>query len=71
MSTARGLPKGSGTWISLSLRPAWSTELVPEEPGLHSETLSQQTKQNKTKQKPNQKNEKEERNKTKQNKTKV
>jgi hypothetical protein len=44
----------------LSLRPAWSTEWVPEQPGLHRETLSEnKTKQNKTKQ-----------NKTKQNKTK-
>jgi hypothetical protein len=32
----------------LSSRPAWSTEGVPGEPGLHKETLSQ--KQNKTKQ---------------------
>jgi hypothetical protein len=33
---------------SLSLKPAWSTEIVPSQPGLHRETLSQ--KQNKTKQ---------------------
>ena len=26
---------------SLSLRPAWSAELVPGQPGLHRETLSQ------------------------------
>jgi hypothetical protein len=26
--------------------PAWSTELVPEQPGLHRETLSQKTKTN-------------------------
>jgi hypothetical protein len=32
----------------LSLRPAWSTEWVPGQPGLHKETLSQK---NKTKQK--------------------
>ena len=32
-------------WISVSLRPAWSTELVPE----HRETLSQKTKKQKTK----------------------
>jgi hypothetical protein len=45
---------------SVSSRPAWSTEQVPEQPRLHRETLSQnKTKQNKTKQK-----------KTKQNKTK-
>jgi hypothetical protein len=43
----------------LSSRPAWSTEWVPGQPGLHRETLSQK-KQNKTKQ-----------NKTKQNKTKT
>jgi hypothetical protein len=42
----------------LSLRPAWSTEWVPGQPGLYRETLSWKTKQNKTKQ-----------NKTKQNKT--
>ena len=35
----------------LSSRPAWSTELVPGQPGQHRETLSQnKTKQNKTKQ---------------------
>jgi hypothetical protein len=33
----------------LSSRPTWSTELVPGQPRLHRETLSQ--KQNKTKQK--------------------
>jgi hypothetical protein len=27
----------------LSLRPAWSTELVPGQPGLHRETLSRKT----------------------------
>jgi hypothetical protein len=44
----------------LSSRPAWSTELVSGQLGLHRETLPQnKTKQNKTKQ-----------NKTKQNKTK-
>jgi hypothetical protein len=31
----------------LSLRPAWSTELVPGEPGLHRETLSQKKKKKK------------------------
>jgi hypothetical protein len=38
----------------LSSRPAWSTEWVPEQPGLHREPLSRKTKtktkQNKTKQ---------------------
>ena len=29
---------------SLSLRPAWSTEQVPGQPGLHRETLSQKEK---------------------------
>ena len=29
---------------SLSLRPAWATEQVPGQPGLHTETLSQKTK---------------------------
>jgi hypothetical protein len=36
----------------LSSRPAWSTEQVPGQPGLHRETLSRKTKktkQNKTK----------------------
>jgi hypothetical protein len=35
---------------SLSLRPAWSTELVPGQPGLHRELCLENTKQNKTKQ---------------------
>jgi hypothetical protein len=53
---------GRGRQIFVSLRPAWSTERVPGQPG-HRKTLShknktKQTKQNKTKQ-----------NKTKQNKT--
>jgi hypothetical protein len=38
------------------LRPAWSTEFVPEQPRIYRETLSGKTKQNKTK-----------KNKTKQN----
>jgi hypothetical protein len=40
----------------LSLRPAWSTEWVPGQPGLHRETLSRKTKTNKqtNKQKPKQ-----------------
>jgi hypothetical protein len=29
---------------SMSLRPAWSTELVPGQPGLHRETLSKTAK---------------------------
>jgi hypothetical protein len=33
----------------LSSRPAWSTEWVPGQPGLHRETLSQKTKKNKKK----------------------
>jgi hypothetical protein len=38
---------------SLSLRPAWSTEWVSGQPGLHRETLSRKTKpkQNTNKQK--------------------
>jgi hypothetical protein len=35
----------------LSLRPAWSTEWVPGQPGLHRETLSRKNKQNNKKQK--------------------
>jgi hypothetical protein len=39
----------------LSSRPAWSTEWVPGQPGIHRETLSRKTKiktkQNKTKEK--------------------
>lgn len=31
----------------LSSRPAWTTELVPGQPGLHKESLSQKTGQNK------------------------
>jgi hypothetical protein len=43
----------------LSSRPAWSTEWVPGQPGLHRETLSRKnkTKQNKTKHKTKQKKE--------------
>ena len=42
---------GGGRWISLSLRPAWSTEQVPEQPGLLRETLSQNKIKNKNKKK--------------------
>jgi hypothetical protein len=35
----------------LSSRPAWSTEWVPGQPGLHRETLSQKTKTKKEKEK--------------------
>jgi hypothetical protein len=34
----------------LSSRPAWSTEWVPGQPGLHRETLSQKTKTKQNKQ---------------------
>jgi hypothetical protein len=44
----------------LSSRPAWSTEWVPGQPGLHRETLSRK-KQNKTKK------QKQKQSKTKQN----
>ena len=33
----------------LSLRPAWSTESVPRQPGLHRETLSRKKKKKKRK----------------------
>ena len=33
----------------LNSRPAWSTEWVPGQPGLHRETLSRKTKPNQTK----------------------
>jgi hypothetical protein len=54
-----------GTWEVeagrfLSSRPAWSTERVPGQPGLHKETLSRKTK-NKTKQKKKNKNKKKKR----------
>jgi hypothetical protein len=48
-------PLNPSTWEAeaggfLSSRPAWSTEWVPEQPGLHRETLSQKPKnQNKQK----------------------
>jgi hypothetical protein len=35
----------------LSSRPAWSTELVPGEPGVHRETLSKKKKKNQKKNK--------------------
>jgi hypothetical protein len=38
---------GRGRWISVSLKPAWSTERILGQPGPHGETLSQK---NKTKQ---------------------
>jgi hypothetical protein len=42
---------------SLSSRPAWSTEQVPGQPGLHKETMHQKTKtKTKTKLKQNIKN---------------
>ena len=37
-------PGGRGKWISVSLRPAWSTELVPGQLRLQTETLSQKIK---------------------------
>jgi hypothetical protein len=37
--------------VFLSSRPAWSTEWVPGQPGLHWETLSQKTKKKKKKKK--------------------
>ena len=42
---------GRGRWISVSLRPASSTEGVPGQPGLHRETLSLKTKTTKLKRK--------------------
>jgi hypothetical protein len=35
----------------LSLKPAWSTKWVPEQPGLYRETLSQKNQKTKTKNK--------------------
>jgi len=35
---------GRGRRISMSLRPAWSTEQVPRQPGLHGETPSSKNK---------------------------
>ena len=43
----------AGSERSLSLRPAWTTEQVPGQPGLHKETLSQE--QNKTNKQKNKK----------------
>jgi hypothetical protein len=40
----------------LSLRPAWSTEWVPGQPGLHRETLSRKTKPKQQQQKQNKTN---------------
>jgi hypothetical protein len=37
----------------LSSRPAWSTEWVPEQPGLYRETLSQKTNKQTNKQTKN------------------
>jgi hypothetical protein len=51
----------------LSSRPAWSTEWVPGQPGLHRETLSgkQKNKKTKNKKKPNQINQPTNQNKNK------
>jgi hypothetical protein len=38
-----------GRRISVNSRPAWSTEQVPGQPGLHSEALSQKKNDNKMK----------------------
>jgi hypothetical protein len=46
---------GSGRWISVSLRPAWSTEQVQGQPGLHRETLSWKKKRKKKKKKSKEK----------------
>lgn len=38
-------PGGKGKWVLMSSRPIWSPWLAPEQPGVHSETLTQkQTK---------------------------
>jgi hypothetical protein len=42
----------------LSSRPAWSTELVPGQPGLHRETLSRKQTNKQTNKKPKQKKKK-------------
>lgn len=34
----------NGSWILIGLRPTWSTEQVPAQPGLHRGTLSQKKK---------------------------
>jgi hypothetical protein len=51
--------RGAEAGGSLSSRPAWSTEWVPGQPGLHRETLSRKNK-NKTKQKQTKKKRKKE-----------
>jgi hypothetical protein len=38
--------------MSVSLRPAWSTDGVPGQPGLHRETLFQNTKEKKKEKNP-------------------
>jgi hypothetical protein len=50
------------------LRPAWSTERVPGQPGLHRETLSPEKKNKKTKKNKNKNKTKQKKQKTKQNK---
>jgi hypothetical protein len=53
---ALGWACGSDRWIFVSSRPAWSTEQVPGQLGLHKETLSKNKNQIKTKQQPPQPN---------------
>lgn len=37
--------EGRGKWKSVNQRPVWSTKRVPEQSGLHRETVSQQQQQ--------------------------
>jgi hypothetical protein len=60
----------SSTWKAeaggfLSSRPAWSTEGVPGQPGLHRETLSQNKQTNKQTKKPKKPNQTKTKNKKK------
>ena len=41
------LLEGKGRWVSLSSRPAWSSEQAPGQPGIHREALSQKKKKKK------------------------
>jgi hypothetical protein len=45
-----------GKWISVNLKPAWSTDQIPGQPGLHSDTLFLKNKNKTNKRKRKKKN---------------
>jgi hypothetical protein len=73
--TANPIYFNPNTWEAeagrfLSLRPAWSTEWVPGQPGLYRETLSRKTKKSKRRKKKEKRKKKKEKRKKKKRKRK-